>query len=160
MPDALPIRFATPADAPAIHACMAAAFAPYRERYTPAGYRDTVPDPEGIERRIREMTVLVADDGAGGVAGTVGCWARGNGEGHVRGMAVRPEHQGSGLAGRLLAAAEAELRRRGCTRVTLDTTRPLHRATRFYARQGYRPTGAVGDFFGMPLVEYARDLET
>jgi len=42
--------------------------------------------------------------------------------------------------------------------VTLDTTRPLERAIRFYERCGYRATGVVRDFFGMPLFEYAKDL--
>jgi len=62
------------------------------------------------------------------------------------------------IADRLLHAAEAELRALGCSRATLDTTRPLERPIRFYERSGYRATGAVSDFFGMPLFEYAKDL--
>ena len=73
-------------------------------------------------------------------------------------MAVRPTWQGTGVAQRLLDAALADLRARGCARVTLDTTEPLRRAIRFYERNGFRPTGVVGDFFGMPLFEYARAL--
>ena len=42
--------------------------------------------------------------------------------------------------------------------MTLDTTRPLECAIRFYERCGYRATGVVRDFFGMPLFEYAKDL--
>ena len=63
------------------------------------------------------------------------------------------------MAQRLLDAALADLRACGCARVTLDTTEPLRRAIRFYERNGFRPTGAVGDFFGMPLFEYARALD-
>ncbi len=151
------IRRATRADIPGMISCLAAAFAPYESQYTPAAYADTVPAAEAAERRLREMTVLVAED-ASGVVGTIAAAAVGAGEGHVRGMAVRSAHQGRGLAERLLGAAEEELLRRGCSRVTLDTTQPLRRAIRFYERSGYRPTGAARDFFGMPLLEYAKEL--
>jgi ribosomal protein S18 acetylase RimI-like enzyme len=151
------IRPAAAADIPGIVACLVAAFAPYREQYAPAAFADTVPDAEGVRQRMQEMTVLVADD-AGAIVGTLSCQAVGGGEGHLRGMAVLPERLGHGIADRLLAAAEAELRRMGCSRVTLDTTEPLQRAVRFYARHGYERTGRVSDFFGMPLFEYARRL--
>ena len=74
-------------------------------------------------------------------------------------MAVRPECQGSNAARLLLAAAESELKARGCRRVTLDTTLPLQRATHFYEKSGYRRTGTTTDFFGMPLFEYAKLLQ-
>jgi ribosomal protein S18 acetylase RimI-like enzyme len=73
-------------------------------------------------------------------------------------MAVLPECQGKGVAEALLRAAEDELRRRGCTCITLDTTAPLQRAIRFYERHGYRASGKVGDHFGMPLYEYVKGL--
>ena len=151
------IRRATRADIPAVMDCLAAAFAPYQSRYTPGAYQDTVLTVEAAERRLGEMTVLVAEDASGGVVGTIAAAAYA-GEGHLRGMAVRPGQQGRGAADRLLHAAEAELQRLGCTRVTLDTTKPLERARRFYERCGYRATGVVRDFFGMPLFEYAKQL--
>ncbi len=46
----------------------------------------------------------------------------------------------------------------GCARITLDTTEPLQRAMRFYERNGYQRTGHVGNFFDMPLIEYAKLL--
>jgi len=55
-------------------------------------------------------------------------------------------------------ASPAPLRRRGCSRVTLDTTAPLTRAIRLYERQGYRSSGRVGTYFGMELFEYAKQL--
>lgn len=114
--------------------------------------------PPALEERLREMTVFVADDDALGVVGTIALGVPAPGEGHLRGMAVRPSHQGRGVAERLLQAAEEELRNRGCARVTLDTTEPLERAIRFYQHHGYRATGIVRDFFGMRLLEYAKDL--
>src|SRR5207244_2263481 len=148
------IRRATRADIHAVMDCLTAAFAPYESRYTPGAFQDTVLTAESAERRLREMTVLVAED-ASGVVGTIAAGAAGAGEGRLRGMAVLPHHQGRGIADRLLLA---ELLRLGCTRATLDTTKPLERAIRFYERNGYRATGVVRDFFGMPLFEYRKEL--
>ena len=151
------IRKATVKDRTGVLSCLREAFEPYRAAYTPAGFLDTVLDDQTVLDRMREMCVLVAIDTAGAVVGTVGGAAHG-GEGHLRGMAVLPRIAGSGVAQRLLETIESELRSRGCRRVTLDTTEPLQRAMRFYERNGYRRTGTVRDFFGMPLIEYAKDL--
>jgi len=115
-------------------------------------------DPETLERRLVEMSVFVAAGEAGEIVGTIGCAAVSPAEGHIRGMAVRPDWQGRGVAERLLAAAESELRARGCGRASLDTTAPLKRAVRFYERNGYRASGKIADFFGMPLFEYVKPI--
>jgi ribosomal protein S18 acetylase RimI-like enzyme len=152
------IRKAAPEDAPGILECLRLAFEPYRESYTPAAFDDTVMSPPTIRQRLTDMSVFVAVTEAGDIGGTIGCKAVGDGEGHIRGMAVHPAFAGTGLARLLLEAVEAELGQRGCTRVTLDTTTPLERAIRFYVRNGFQLTGVVRDFFGMPLFEYAKDL--
>ena len=66
------IRKATAADAAGVLECLRLAFEPYRERYTPAGYADTVVGPQNIERRLAAMTVLVATARDGEVIGTIG----------------------------------------------------------------------------------------
>jgi RimJ/RimL family protein N-acetyltransferase len=152
------VRRATLRDAAGILDCLRAAFEPYRERYTPGAYEDTVLTPDTLGCRLASMAVFVASTGGTEVVGTVACGVVGGGEGHLRGMAVRPEWQGSGVAEELLAAAEDELRRAGCDRVSLDTTRHLGRAIRFYEANGYRASGKVGDFFGMELIEYVKAL--
>src|ERR1041385_3713992 len=150
------IRRADSNDAGAILACLATAFAPYRNNYTSAGFADTVLDSHSIQRRLREMCVLVAVS-EGDVVGTIACAATGD-EGHLRGMAVLPDWQGKGVASALLEAAETELRNQRCTRVTLDTTEPLIRAMRFYEQHGFTRSGRVSDFFGMPLHEWIKRL--
>jgi len=150
------IRQADAADAEAILACLADAFAPYRSSYTPGAFADTVLDPTSVQDRLREMQVFVAMCN-GQVVGTIACRMSGD-EGHVRGMAVLPQWHGRRVASTLLAAAEAEIRQQKGTRVTLDTTLPLVRARRFYERHGYVLSGRVSDFFGMPLHEYVKAL--
>lgn len=151
------IRKAADADLAGISACLADAFEPYRSAYSSGGFADTVLTIETARRRLAEMIIVVADD-RGSIVGTIAYHAHPGGEGHLRGMAVLQSRLGAGIAARLLEAAEAGLRAAGCTRVTLDTTRPLERAIAFYERHGYRPTGIVGDFYGMELIEYEKML--
>jgi len=153
------IRIASEADSSEIACCLREAFEPYRTAYTVDAYRDTVPSDEGVGERIRKMWIFVAEAAGGGIVGTVACSRTSVDEGHLRGMAVRPEHEGTGVARALLQRARERLRAEGCRRVTLDTTPPLARAARFYERSGFRKSGKIGNFFGMPLIEYVYDLE-
>jgi ribosomal-protein-alanine N-acetyltransferase len=150
------IRRAEAGDAEPILACLHAAFEPYRTQYSPEAFADTVLTASSLGTRWREMSLFVAVAGSR-VVGTIGCRIDGS-EGHLRGMAVLAEWQGSPVARELLCTAEDEVRSHGCSRVTLDTTEPLQRAIHFYVRNGYSPTGRVADFFGMPLYEYAKSL--
>jgi GNAT superfamily N-acetyltransferase len=171
------IRRAAPPDAPGVLACLRAAFEPFRGQYSPAALADTTLMPATVQERLASMSVFVAVTPDGALIGTIGCHVvdpkkdghvvssakDGHGvgsvkDGHIRGMAVLPRWQGRGVADQLLAAVEDELRRLGCARATLDTTAPLARAIRFYERHGYRATGRVADFYGMPLYEYAKRL--
>ena len=156
------IRRAKLEDAAGILDCLRLAFEPYRQMYSPQGFRDTVLTPETLPARLEAMSVFVAVTARHQIIGTIG-YAPISGqesEGHIRGMAVHPDWQGAqhGVATALLAIAEEHLRKQACTRVTLDTTAPLERAIRFYTNHGYRASGKVGDFFGMPLYEYVREL--
>src|SRR5579862_2326606 len=78
------IRIADERDASGILACLAAAFAPYRDAYTPGAFADTV--PASLLQRMSQMTVLVAER-AGEIVGTISCSGH---DGHLRGMAVAP----------------------------------------------------------------------
>ena len=154
--DAVQIRRAQVTDAEAIAGCLSTAFARHRDEYTAEAYADTVLNSDGVRRRLQEMCLFVAISN-GEIVGTIGCMVNGL-EGHLRGMAVSPDWQGSGVAPALLQSAEAELKKNGCGYVTLDTTAPLIGAVRFYAKNGYSASGRVTDFFGMPLYEYRKLL--
>lgn len=158
MSDGFNIREATVADASGILACLAAAFEPYRHDYTPAAFADTTMTPQTISQRFAAMIIFVAVSEEGRVVGTIACSVMGATEGHLRGMAVLPGWQGCGIAKALLQVAEAELAGRHCSQITLDTTDPLQRAMQFYENHGYRRSGKVADFYGMPLHEYVKQL--
>src|ERR1051325_11421922 len=114
------IRRAGSSDAAGILACLDAAFALFKSSYTEGAYSDTVLTMETVRARLESMALFVAVSEAGDVVGTIGCVAVDEREGHLRGMAVLPEWQGSGVATKLLDQAESELRKLGCRRVTLD----------------------------------------
>lgn len=152
------IRRAKPTDGGGILDCLRSAFVPYQDRYTPDAFSDTVLAPDSIHKRMSEMSVFVAENSSRQVIGTIACKVVNDEEGHLRGMAVRPEYQRSSVAQQLLASAEQELRSSGCSFVTLDTTEPLDRAMRFYEKNGYRRSGQIKQFFGMPLIEYRKSF--
>ncbi|HTE89185.1 MAG TPA: GNAT family N-acetyltransferase, partial [Terriglobales bacterium] len=128
-------------DAATMLKCLAAAFEPYRNHYSPPAFADTVLTNETVHFRLQQMRVLVATV-AGNVVGTIAAaWHPDTREGHLRGMAVLPDWHGRGVAAKLLAAIEAWLLSRGCKRITLDTTLPLAAAMRVYEKHGYNRSG-------------------
>ncbi len=79
---------------------------------------------------------------------------------HLTGVAVLPEHQGSGVGGRLLDAALDHAHSVGCDRVTLWTGRTNARAQRLFAARGFHPTGrTMPDDAGAAMVHFAVELD-
>ena len=153
----LEIREAGEDDAQSILNCLEVAFTPYRNQYTRNAFADTVVNLQMFQERMRHMHILVAVC-EGAIVGTVSGAICEHGEGHLRGMAVLPQHKGTGIAAQLLNAMERWLQQHGCTRVTLGTTLPLRAAIKFYEKHGYVQSGRVSEFFGMPLLEYVKQL--
>ena len=56
---------------------------------------------------------------------------------NVHDLVVRLDHRGQGIGFALLAAAEAEARRRGCAKLTLEVQDDNDPARRLYARFGF-----------------------
>jgi GNAT superfamily N-acetyltransferase len=90
----------------------------------------------------RTIAVLVHDPAGqmvGGISGyTAWGWL------YIQWLWVAEARRGQGLAGRMLAAAEDEARRRGCHAAYIDTFNPT--ALSVYRRAGYVPFGALQDF--------------
>jgi len=88
------------------------------------------------------LAVVVRDETGkivGGVSGhTAWGWL------YVQWLWVNDNQRGQGLAGRMLAAAEAEAHARGCHGAYIDTFNPV--ALQVYQRAGYVAFGVLDDF--------------
>ncbi len=90
----------------------------------------------------RTIAVVVRDEAGEVVAGISGYTAWG--WLYVQWLWVAEASRGTGLAGRMLEAAEAEARTRGCHSAYIDTFSPV--ALKVYQRAGYVPFGELAGF--------------
>jgi GNAT superfamily N-acetyltransferase len=74
----------------------------------------------------------------------------------IRGLWVEPAARGLGIGSRLLAAIEAEARRRGCSRAALDSYG--FQAPGFYTARGYREWGTLDYPDGTRRHYFVKDL--
>ena len=68
-------------------------------------------------------------------------------------MYVRAACRGAGVAPAILARLEQEAAAAGLGTVRLETGTVQHAAMRFYARCGFRPCAAFGDYAAMPQAQ-------
>lgn len=74
----------------------------------------------------------------------------------IRGLWIDPPLRGQGIGSRLLAAIEAEARRRGCRRAALDSY--SFQAPGFYLPRGYREWGRLDYPDGTRRHFFVKDL--
>ena len=143
-----------PFDHPDAVALRAAQRAELTARY---GTPDSEPGPAPTSA---DTTVfLLARDAAGEAVGCGALRALGDGIGEVKRMYVVPVRRRTGVAGAVLAALEAEARRRGWSVLKLETGTEQPDAMAFYERHGYRRIPNFGHYAGSELsVCYERAL--
>jgi ribosomal protein S18 acetylase RimI-like enzyme len=144
-PDGL--RIATIGDAAALTALINLAFK--KESFFKKG--DRIDEPQVVEKfSTGEFYVIERESEIIGCVyievareGESHLIAKGEGAGYIGMLAVDPARQGSGIGKQLMAFAEAELQRRGCTRIQLRIVNLRTELLEFYGRQGYRETGTT-----------------
>lgn len=100
-----------------------------------------------------DSLVLVAVQEAqvvGDVLGPVDTW-QDPPSAHIDSIAVLPEHQHQGIGARLLQSFLGEVRRRGCTRVTLEVSTANATGLAFFAKHGFRQKRRLPDYYGRDL---------
>lgn len=132
------IRAATNHDAESIRRVV---FGVLDEYGLVAEHRGVDVDLDDIEVNYVEPGGLfeVVEDASGEIVGTVGLFAKGNGLCELRKMYLLPAMRGKGLGRQLLERMLAEARRRGFTRMELETSSKLVEAIALYRRYGFTP---------------------
>lgn len=96
-------------------------------------------DAGPANRRALAVVLREAGKVVGGLSGyTAWGWL------YVQWLWLQDTHRGQGWAARLLRAAEAEARQRGCHGAYIDTFNPV--ALKAYTKEGYQPFGQLDDF--------------
>jgi ribosomal-protein-alanine N-acetyltransferase len=93
---------------------------------------------------VRETQVV------GDILGPVDTW-RNPPSAHIDSIAVLPEYQHERVGTRLLQSFLEEVRRRGCTRVTLEVSTANGAGLAFFSRHGFRQTRRLPDYYGKGL---------
>jgi ribosomal protein S18 acetylase RimI-like enzyme len=133
-PPTLNFRTATPADSARIIAIINAAYA--IETFLEG---DRI-DEERLAPMMQKGSILVAENSSGHLLGTVYTELRGS-RGYMGMLAVDPAHQGSGLARRLVNAAEDHFRSLGCDAIDIIVLNLRPDLPPLYRRFGFVETG-------------------
>jgi predicted N-acetyltransferase YhbS len=128
------IRPATPADISRLVEMVNAAFSV--ETFL-EGQRT---DAERLASSMQKGQILLAEDAAGHLIGSVYVEFCGK-RGYMGMLAVSPSHQGSGLARRLLAAAEDLFRHKGCEAIDISVLSLRPELIPIYERFGFEECG-------------------
>jgi ribosomal protein S18 acetylase RimI-like enzyme len=152
------LRPLTPADAPAAAALIRAAFA--------AQPRPVDPPPSALRETAESVAAQIATEGgmAAGAAGTLAgviLWAAKDGGLYLARLAIAPFHRRRGIARALVAAGEAEARRRGLPRLHLGARLALDGNRALFASCGFREVAlhAHPGYAAPTWVEMEKDLD-
>lgn len=138
------ITCAQPTDAPALAACIDAAYRVYR-------YQGLTLPPvsDGIDTAIATCHVWVvrcADHIIGGVIMSLD-----GPEAYLENIAVHPDHAGQGLARQLIDRALTTARTKGCTVIKLTTHAAMPANVALYEHLGWHVTRSEGDKVAMAM---------
>ena len=116
------------------------------ERFNPRQIRSLLNNP-------RACVVVARDSGA--LAGWAVGLLRRTGPrtcaGRLYALSVHPDFRGRGLGARLAKNILDQLRRRGASTFSLEVRTPNPAAQGLYLRLGFRPAGALPDYYGPGL---------
>jgi N-acetylglutamate synthase-like GNAT family acetyltransferase len=142
-----------------IYLILLKAFEPYRKNYTNGAFNATVLSPDDIKNRILgkkfEIYVLTLNKH---IIGTLSITKKFQDQLYIRSMAVLPDYQGRGLGFLMLKEINKLAKRKKIKTISLDTSKPLKRAIKFYKNFGFTFTGVTRDFFGIQICEMVKKL--
>jgi putative acetyltransferase len=121
---------------------LVAALNAYAFSMTPAEYCHHMT----VEQMAQPDTTLFVARDEGGAIGMGALRRHADGTGEVKRMYVKPQAQGRGVGGAILAAIETLAREEGLARLVLETGSNFDAARRIYERSGFAPCDGVLDY--------------
>lgn len=113
-------------------------------------------DEERLTATMQKGPLLLAEDATGQILACV-CIELHGSRGYLGQLAVDPAHQGNGLGGLMIRAAEDHLRKAGCEAVDIIVLSMRPDLLPFYRRLGYLEIGFVENF--RPVRQLAPGVE-
>ena len=155
----LTYRKAQISDIKELYSILLKAFEPYKLNYTNGAYYATVLTPLDIKNRILgnkyDIYVVTMDKK---IIGTFSLLKKGNDILHTRTMAVHPDYQGKGFGLFILRKIYMLAKKNNYKFISLDTSKPLKRAIKFYKNFGFEFTGKNKDFHGVKIFEMIKEI--
>lgn len=147
----MPIRPATAADVPALHALIERA---YRGDASRAGWTHEADYLSGPRTTAAAVAAIVADpsatmlvaDAGGAIVACVQVTDSGDGLAYLGLLAVEPTGQAAGVGRTMIAAAETHARAFGARRMEMTVVDRRAALIAYYERRGYAPTGETRPF--------------
>jgi len=137
-----------------IHLVLSKAFKPYKKYYTYDAFNATVLSPIIIKDRILnkkyEIFVITINRQ---IIGTVSLSMKDQDQIYIRSMAVHPDYQKRGVGLFILKKINKLAIRKNIKTISLDTSKPLKRAIKFYKNFGFKFTGTKKNFYGIDIYE-------
>jgi ribosomal protein S18 acetylase RimI-like enzyme len=157
--DKFNFRIAETSEINEIHKILVKSFYPYRKDYTEDAFNATVLTPSEIKRRIKEdlfkVYVAIADNrivGTGSIVPKEDSY-------YLRSMAVIPDFQRHGIGTFILDNICSKAQQNCVNKITLETSKALNNAIRFYKKYGFKSSGRMRDFYGIKIFEMIKKLE-
>jgi len=142
-----------------IHLVLSKAFEPYKKEYTNGALNATVLTPTVIQNRILdqkyEIFVVTTNEH---IVGTVSYSKKDQDQLYIRSMAVHPDYQKRGIGLFILKKINELAKRKNIKMISLETSKPLKRAIKFYKNFGFNFTGVTQDFYGIEIYEMIKRL--
>ena len=156
----LTIRPADISEIKNIHNLLLESFMPYKKYYTESAFNATVISTDEITKRIKntEFCVLVALF-KNKITGTASLHQRNKKSLHINTMAVDPRYQNKGIGLQLLQYISDVAKQKNLQQLSLETSKPLEKAIKFYKKFGFKKTGKIRDYFGIEIFEMIKPLK-
>lgn len=137
-----------------IYLVLSKAFELYKKEYTNDAFNATTLTPIEIQDRIitqkYEIFVAVIKKQ---IVGTISLLKKDEDSLHIRNMAVHPDYQKRGIGLFILNKIAEIAKSKNIKTISLDTSKPLKSAIKFYKNFGFEFTGVTKNFYGIKIFE-------